>query len=338
MHGIHRGILVAAIVGHAMFGPVLSAALAQGARPGTPTAPTQAPKSPPAPTPSRPGPGPDPIPDVGDLELMNMIRVVGEPTDVDELLSALETADRGLKTFQSSVMYDRRFLLQGDRHVRYGSLYFQFVVKEPEAGRPAPRPRRMFAIDFVTLYIDGAKRDDRHTWIFDGQWLIERRPTQKTWVARQVAREDDPIDPLGLGESPIPFPIGQRKEAILARYQAFMLPAADGLDAPKDADQQEKQQWNDLRQAAKETYQLRLIPRAENSADDEFKEIRLWYTKDRLLPRLARTVNRAGDESIVLLASTKINEDLPAHALDRQAPDPKDGWDVQVIELRARDQ
>lgn len=255
-----------------------------------------------------------------------MVRVMGEPANAGELLSALETADLGVRTFQSGVMYDRRFVLQGDRHVRYGDLYYAVAPADSDAARPT----RMFSIDFKTLYVDGVKRNDRNTWIFDGEWLVERRPELKQYVARQVARPGEGIDPLGLGESPIPFPIGQKKEAILDRYEAFMLAPQDGLEPSEDASEEEQQELAQRRKDLKDTYQLRLIPRANFAEEDQFKEIRLWYTKDEFLPRMARTLSRSGDESFVLLINPKMNEDLPKHAIEIQPPPPDEGWDVQI--------
>lgn len=277
----------------------------------------------------------DPVPPGGDAELIGMVRVMGEPSNVDELLSALESADLGIRTFQTGVMYDRRFVLQGDRHVRLGNLYYE-VVPAPE-GAANQKPRRTFSIDFRTLTIDGVKRDDRNTWVFDGQWLVEKRPGAKQYVARQVARPDDPIDPLGLGESPIPFPIGQKKEAILERYDATMLKPFDALMPAKDADPEEAGELAQRREDVKDTHQLRLVPRGTFADEDQFKEIRLWYTKEEFLPRMARTINRAGDESIVLLINPKVNEDLPAHAIDIEPPPTEEGWDVQIDSGRFQD-
>lgn len=267
--------------------------------------------------------------------LTTSVRVMGEPKSVDELLSALESADQGIRTFQTGVMYDRLFVLQGDRHIRLGDLYYQVAPAPDDA--PNQKPRRMFSIDFRSLIIDGVKREDRNTWIFDGQWLVEKRPAAKQYVARQMARPEDPMDPLGLGESPIPFPIGQKKVAILERYDATMLKPFDSLTPGKDADPEEAKDFEQRRDNVKDTHQLRLIPRGSFAEEDQFKEIRLWYTKDQFLPRMARTINRAGDESTVLLINTKINVDLPASAFDIEPPPTEEGWDVQIDSGRFKD-
>jgi hypothetical protein len=282
---------------------------------------------------------PDPTPD-DTSELVQMIRVVGEPTNVDELLDALETADQDIASFQAQIRYDRQFLLQGDRHVRYGELFFRVEPGKGGAGGAggtggaadaAARVRRTFSINFKTLYIDDAVRDDPSTWAFDGEFLIEKRPEDKTFIRRRIATPESPVDPLGLGESPIPFPIGQRKAAILQRYDAKMLPASDGLEmSAQDAkeDPEGAKEAKALIAAVSQTYQLRLTPRADYADQDEFKEVRLWYAKDKFVPRMARAVNRQGDVSVVQLINVKLNQPLPAGAISTAAP-TEPGWTIQ---------
>lgn len=282
--------------------------------------------APQSPAKAAPEPGPDDA-----SELVQMIRVVGEPTNVDELLDALETADQDIASFQAQIRYDRQFLLQGDRHVRYGELFFRVEPGKAGAASAAARVRRTFSINFKTLYIDDAVRDDPSTWAFDGEFLIEKRPEDKTFIRRRIATPESPVDPLGLGESPIPFPIGQRKAAILQRYDAKMLPASDGLEmSAKDAkeDPEGAKESKALIAAVGQTYQLKLTPRADYADQDEFKEVRLWYAKDKFVPRMARAVNRQGDVSVVQLINVKLNQPLPTGAISTTPP-TEPGWTIQ---------
>lgn len=259
---------------------------------------------------------------------------------VETLLDALERADVGVRTFQSEIIYDRRFRLQGDRHIRWGRLFFQVELSPASGGRA----RRTFAVRFETLTIPDdtgeIRRADESLWVFDGQWLIEKREAERQFVKRQIARPEDPVDPLRLGEGPLPIPIGQRKADILARYDAEFLDAGDGLDAPPDAapGSREAREAAELQAFVRETWQLRLIPKAGASGDEEFREVRLWYTRGALLPRAARTINRAGDESLVLLAGARVNEPLDPKVMSVAAPDPALGWSVQIDEGRVRDE
>lgn len=239
----------------------------------------------------------------------------GPVTTVDELLAGLEQADAEIRTFRASIIYDRVFELQGDQHIRLGELLFRV---DPVPGQE--RPRRTFAVHFDKLIVDGGMREVTTAMIFDGRWLVERDDARRTFIARELAPPGEDLDPLRLGEGPIPLPIGQKRAEILARYDASLLDPAEGLDD----DSQYLQNVGDA-------YQLRLVPR-EAEGDDAFTEIRLWYDRQTLLPMLSRTVNRAGDVSFVQLTQVRTNEGgFPAERLDPRPPDPEAGWEVDII-------
>lgn len=248
--------------------------------------------------------------------------------NVNELLAALEASGEKINTLECDLMYERRFKLQGDIHTRQGKLFYNSV----RSGKPGEPPLRSFAIRFSSLTIDDVRRDQDKEYVFDGQWLVERSAKQKQYIAREVARPGERFDPLRLGEGPMPIPIGQKAAEILARYDAEMLPLGDGIaDEPVFLDAATK----------RSQAQLRLKPRAERAKDDEFKEIRLWYTRDTdgtLLPRLARTVTRSGDISFVLLTAMKKNGTLPPNAIQIEAPPKGDGWDIQYQEGRFKEE
>ena len=198
------------------------------------------------------------------------------------------------------------------------------------------RVKRTFSITFDTLYIDDEMREDRSVWAFDGEWLIEKRPAEKQFVKRRISTPDDPIDPLGLGESPIPFPIGQRKLSILERYEASMPAPGEGLAVDDEEDDEVKEEARALLEAAGECHQLRLVPREAYAREDQFKEIRLWYARETFLPTMARAINRQGDVSVIRLLNVKVNQELPRHAINTDPP-TEPGWDVQIDEGRVRD-
>jgi hypothetical protein len=274
------------------------------------------------------------------LALAPAAGVGAEPADPPErfetvgaLLDALETADEGLRTFRSKIVYDRRFALQDDQHIRFGDLYY--TVEAPaSAGAP---PTRSFEVAFDTLLLKGAgpddpwsQREERESWIFDGRWLVEKRYEERQYVAREIARPGQTIDPLALGESPLPIPIGQRKADILDRYEAELLEPLEDLDA-------EDPTIAGYREHAAGAHQVRLVPLPHVAEDAGFREARLWYRRDaggRLLPVLARTIDRKRDESYFQIAEPIINEPLPAGALDTTPPV---GWHVQTERGRFAD-
>ncbi len=258
----------------------------------------------------------------------------------DELLDALETADKGLQSLVAQVKYDRTFELQGDRQVRTGTLWF--VADKPAGSAADAAPVKKFAVRFDKVWIGPTRRDEDKTYIFDGQWLMEKDGVDKYYLKKQVVGPGEHFDPLKIGQGPFVMPIGQRKADIAERYTSQLLPALDGLDAPADAGADDKKAAEEAKADVQGAVQLKLTPRGE-SADEDFAEIRLWYKRGpqgELLPRMARTVNRAGDVSCVLLINVAVqlagrpkNEEalVPADVLDTRVPA---GWEGSIQSWR----
>lgn len=244
----------------------------------------------------------------------------------DDLLARLETADKELRSLDADVLYQRVFGLEGDEQERRGRLYYVDAKTMTAEGKPAPGSRK-FAIHFKSLKMgtQPAMAQDQ-VLVFDGEWLIEKQPPQQQIIKRQITRAGG-FDPLKVGEGPFPLPIGQKRADILSRFEAELLPATRDLVASDPALQQP------LENFVKGSHQLKLTPKpGERSV--ELSEIRLWYRPDpttgQLLPRMARTVTPQGDVSLVQLANVKVNQSVPADALDTRTPE---GWKQDVQEL-----
>lgn len=273
-------------------------------------------------------------------------RVVDAPTSpsaglpawastADALLAALEVSDQGLRTFQAQVRYDQVFELQGDRQVRDGVLAFDTGAGEDGASR-------RFAVRFDRFRVGDVVHEQDLSLVFDGRWLVERSDAKKQLITREVVREGERIDPLRLGEGPFPLPLGQKREDILARYEATVLPATAELVAHEPDEQAA------LERFVEGCVQLKLVPKPEQAQSTamRFREIRLWYrpwegTSDtaagvKLLPRLARTISTEGNVGFVQLVRPKVNESLPAAMMDTAPPADTAGWDVRTERLPAR--
>jgi hypothetical protein len=245
----------------------------------------------------------------------------------DDLLIQLETADQDLRSLDADVRYSRVFGLEGDQQHRQGKLYYVDSQQRLESGKPAPGARK-FSIHFTFLKLGNqpAMQQDQ-IMIFDGEWLIEKQPADKQIVKRQITRAGQGFDPLKVGEGPFPLPIGQRREDILQKFDAVLMPALQDLAATNPAEQKS------LEEFVKGSHQLKLTPR-QNDPNAELSEVRLWYRPDpttgRLLPRLARTLTPQGDISLVQLVNVKVNQTVPADVLDTRTPA---GWkeDVQAL-------
>jgi hypothetical protein len=251
-------------------------------------------------------------------------------------MTALERADEGLISLTAKVEYDKTFELQGDRQLRKGKLYF--VNKEE--GKPG---ERRFAIVFNELWIGDVVRKEEQIFVFDGQWLVEKDPAHKEFHKRQIVPPGEHFDPLRIGEGPLPIPIGQKRADIEQRFDATLLPAADGLVATADADAAEKSEVENRKEHVADGWQIKLIPKPAFERESDFKEVRLWYKREKgdLLPVMARTVNRDGDMSVVKLSDVQVQKqgvaknaaaEVPQDVIDTRPP--KEGWNIDIQEFR----
>ena len=246
----------------------------------------------------------------------------GQPiTTSDDLLAALENADAGFRSLQSDLRKTKtRSEIEGGGQLIYEG---RVMFRSDPATPPNSKPQRMFQVDFTSLTADNVRRPEVRTFIFDGAWFVERQPDVKQIHKRRVVPPGETIDPLAIGEGPFPIPIGQKRERILQRFSAELRPADDFPDAA--------QPGVALPPNLKDTYQLKLIPRATAQESKQFHEIRIWYRKSDLLPRIARTIDRDDAINVFLLTNIKLNETLPPGAFDTTVPP---GWDAQVDEYR----
>lgn len=246
---------------------------------------------------------------------------------VDDLLIALETAGRDLTSVQARIYWSRRSELEGDEQVRQGEFYFAQDAPAADGYR-----RKAFAAVFDSLIIDGIKHSDSYheRVVFDGTWFTQIRDAldDRYYERRRVAPEGQRVDPLILGEGPLPIPIGQTRESILKRYEAELLDPMDGVEDlvgdPSEA--VFALGWTDA-------MQLRLVAR-DDSFNDSFSEVRLWYDRTTLLPRMARTRQaRGGDaDSILVLHSVARNVEIPPQVMDTTEPPDGEGWVKNIKE------
>lgn len=250
------------------------------------------------------------------------VRAQSEFANAEALLRALETADEDLRAFRADIRYVKTFEIAGEPQVREGALYYR-----SEPGAEGEPDDRRFAVEFDSLRVGRRLESISEVYTFDGQWLVERNREEKSIIKRRVVPPGETFDPLRIGEGPMPIPIGQRADEVLARYDATLVDAQDGL-----VDE-------DLRKYVRGSWQLKLVPKPEYADRDDFTEIRLWYDADsdgRLLPRASRTVTPIGDVAVVLIKSrtVRLNDRVrfPPDVFDVTLPDR--GWDVQILEWR----
>lgn len=264
-------------------------------------------------------------------------------TTADDLLSALETADKGIRTLSAQVAFAKILseIEGGEVHLRTGRLYFAIrpageddrpkdakrdapgsltppAPASPEA-KPAPAsPLRVFAAVFETLQVDKTLRNEKRQFIFDGSSVVERNFDAKQYSRRRVVAPGSRTDPLRLGEGPFPIPIGQRKADILARFDASLVPPLEGIE-----------ETDPNRAIMAETYQLKLTPKPGTPESRTFAEVRLWYRTSDKLPRRARTLSPQGGQSDVTLIGPEVNKPIDDAVFDMSAPTTPD-WTADI--------
>lgn len=287
----------------------LSLLLAQPADQPPPSTP---PAQPAAPQPSQVKP-PPPAPTVA---------------NADDLLRALEHADHDLKTLRADILLRKVSGLVGDDQTRWGELFFEDRTPEPTEAVPTPPRDRRFAVRFTRFQTGRRLDDEPQNFVFSGSTLTETRPTRKE-LTRYIltAPNEKPLDPLKIGEGPIPLPLGQKRDDIAARFEAALLPA--------DQDIPDGSQHSAFEQHIHGAQQLKLTPRPGLKGVGDLTDIRLWYrfADGRWLPVAARTLNNAGDETTVRLSNVRVNGPIDSHVWTSEDPGP----DWTVVERNLAD-
>lgn len=254
---------------------------------------------------------------------------------VDDLLRKLEAADKDLASLTAQIQYTKFFpeIQGGGEHVWQGTLKFKdfgpvaaAIVPGGASGAPgemtnapaktavAARSVRGFRVDFITCVVDGAKRDEQQQYIFDGQWLLTLNPPEKQFTRHEIAIPGSNEDPLRIGEGPLPLPIGQKRDDMVARFDLAEPPVLENIPESKD--------FEGLRKLLGNCRQLRLTPRTGGEEARNFRQIRLWYRTSDYLPVFAQTSNTDDSRGEVLLVGLVRNPALDK--ADFSTKPPKD--------------
>lgn len=229
------------------------------------------------------------------------------------MLDRLEAADKDLKSLSATIQYVRQFpeIQGGGSHTWRGELKFQNEVKEGKA-------TRRFAVDFRETIVDGKKRDERQTYVFDGQWLLTENWKEKQFSRYELVRDGEVgvgQDPMKLGEGPLPLPIGQKKADMVERFVVSVPGVLEGIG--------EGEEFADLRKLLEKTTQIKLTPREGTREAKDFREIRVWYRSGDWLPIFAQSVNTDETKAEVLLVGLARNVEVGAKDFSTK---PQEGW------------
>jgi len=219
----------------------------------------------------------------------------------DALLDALERSTNDLRDVRAEVIYDRLDAVTEDRDGRTVRLV---LAQSPDGAR-------RFGIVF-DRFIDSAGHASPQVqrFAFGDGWLVEFDDARKQSIARQLAPEGSRLDPLKLGEGPLPLPVGQRADEVRRRFTVSLAPPPD---AP-------------LLKRLEGVQGLVLVPRPGGGADEDFEEVRIWYELRTFAPVGVLARMKGGDLKTVLLREVRVNSGLDEAATATLRTTVPEGW------------
>jgi len=185
---------------------------------------------------------------------------------IRKILDALEAA--GGKSIRAKITHEYRDLLADDRETRIGTISFQ--------ARQGKEPAK-FALNFVER-IHGRKQnrsEDPVDYAFNGEWFSIVKHRAKQMMFLQVAAKGQAIQPLEIGKSPFPLPIGQKAEAVLKHFDVTR-------DKP---DPKVRSTRKRPKSVGPETADyLRLITKRQFRQTIDFLELEIWVDRETGMP------------------------------------------------------
>ncbi len=217
----------------------------------------------------------------------------------EAMLSALEKAGDMISTFRANVIYDRVDAVSENRERRTGQIVLAQIAGQLKS--------RILAIMFDQLIdASGHATTERQRFVFSGGWLFEFDDQRHQLIARELVAPGEQLDPLRIGEGPIPIPIGQKKEQVLQRFE---LKFAEQPAEP-------------LLKRLENIQGLALHPKQNAGVDPDLGDICVWYDLTTLMPVAVKATIKGGDEKILLLTKIEVNKTLDDSATALLATEP----------------
>jgi hypothetical protein len=177
--------------------------------------------------------------------------------------------------------------------------------------KDATQDQTKFAIHFTVAGTDDAYHKIDQDLVFDGTDLIDRKNDQKQYKVIHLSSPDKHVNPLKLGEGPLPLPIGQSSAEIQRQFVVTLI----------DQD------------PAKQLSHLKLVPRHAGAFD--FTQLDLWVDESIQLPTRMQTISTDGDPTTITLKNVQINHGT-AKIFSIEPPTPNTGWQITSDDPAAR--
>lgn len=222
---------------------------------------------------------------------------------IDDLLLKAEVEGGRIDRVSASVAIERIEPLFSKREVRMGSVLYERV----ETGSPR------FAVLLEQRLVGRRLEEKQKHLVFDGRWLSEIDHEKKQVLRWEFCGDD--ADPTKL-EGRFPLPVGHPREDVKKHFQVerikgdpevkFLKPIAEG----------------------RQLQGLRLLPRGNTEAAEEFTRIDVWYDTNTWLPVGVETIDRKDNIRRIRLMDPVINPELDeAQRLQLQGAIPEgEGW------------
>ena len=230
------------------------------------------------------------------------------------LLERLHARDATLKDFVGKLQLSSTNARTGEQKIFSGTvqykktnvtnLYIRFDIQKDDTG----------------VVID---KNLQHEIVIDGRWLIDSDGKNKRFVKQELVAPGKTYNPFKLGQGPLPLPIGQPKEDILARFAVTQIPS-DAKDPVNTA-------------------HLRLVPLNERYQQVyKMTQMDLWIDLAQDLPtKVVRTElgepadDGSRDTTAVVLKDLQVNTGA-AKIPELATPPAGSGWDVSVEAYKER--
>lgn len=217
-----------------------------------------------------------------------------------KVLNALEARGTTLKDFSAQLRVRVHHLRTDETDINIGKIWYQ---------RQGVTSR--FDIHFDILAVDGAiaRKHADHDLVFDGRWFIDRDGTAKIFRKTEVAPPGSVVNPLKLGQGPLPIPIGQDPREVLKDFHVQLRLNANGIE------------------------HLILKPRDKKAFD--FDKLQFWIDPKLGIPVKIRRTDPDGTPTTATFTNIKINTGK-THDFHVHVPAPGSGWTVIVQPWKAR--
>jgi hypothetical protein len=227
---------------------------------------------------------------------------ISPDSTIDQLLDALDARGDTLNTLVADVAKSESDASLGEDPATADTRIGRVVYER----KPDGDVRIRASFDKVR---SGEKvRSDRVEYVLENGELIDRNYRGRAETRRVVRKPGEKLELFRLGRGPLPLPIGQAREDVLAEFEVTKVAAAEGDPA--------------------DTVHLKLSPKPGTDLARDFLSIDVWVDLTDHLPRRMETLNVTGTQLVrTELSNVKINAPVKDSDFVLEKIDP-DQWQI----------